>query len=151
MARAGLTGSRPGIARRAAFRTPRGRVRAVDQDGSVQVDQGALQGAVDGLLEDTTDAVATSYGETLIPLVERAQQLSPVDTGRLRDSWSLSYDQAGAVLLARVGNSAPYALYVRQGRSFRVARDLLWQPGQEAAEDLAGQISEFMTSVVGGR
>lgn len=68
------------------------------------------------LLATPDGPVGTFLARTALRVANRAKQLAPVDTGRLRSSirWSILVDRAG--LLALVGSDAEYALYAHEGR-----------------------------------
>lgn len=57
-------------------------------------------------------AVRNFLGKSALVIERRAKELTPVDTGRLRASFSHSLDAAQVPLWARVGSSVKYAPFV---------------------------------------
>ena len=121
----------------------------------IPLDAGLTAGDVAGnlvILQDNTEYVASAMDRALAEaldeigemVVQRARELCPVDTGRLRNSIThrmggggFSFPGMGAAVgkEVTVGSNVEYAAYVELGTSRTDAQPFLWP----AAEDYAGE------------
>lgn len=97
-------------------------------DVRVVIDRAALA----ELLTGPNGAVAKEITRRTIRVHNRAKQLCPVDTGRLRSSISWRIDRVGGQAVGVVGTNVNYAPFVELGTRRMSARPFL-RPALDAA------------------
>lgn len=137
----------------------------------VPMDAGLTAGDVAGILtirEDNTEYIAGAVHRALAEALDeigqriqrRAQELCPVDTGRLRNSITYRLGGAGGHfgfpgagesvgsgdLQISVGSDVPYATYVEEGTRYMAARPFL----RPAAVSHTGEYREIVRRHLGG-
>lgn len=80
---------------------------------------------VDEMLKGPTGEVALYLAKVCVQIAGQAQELCPVDTGRLRASirWMISVDEGS--LVGYVGSDVDYTIYVELGTMYMNAEPFL--------------------------
>lgn len=137
------------VSARAAWRTvgisttKRGRTSDL-----IQVDNTQLRETLDAMLEALGPAVAASINKHLVPVAQAAFEGWPglpapmglVRTGLSKSLLALEIgiSAEGDELTASLINRAPYALFIDRGA---IVRELIWNPGRDAADPMADEIA----------
>ncbi len=92
------------------------------------------------LIERAGPVVAAAINRWLVPVAQIAFDKWPVRTGLSKSQLSLNIEVAadGLSISAQLMNTAPYAAGIRDGET---ARELIFEPGLEAARRMAQDIA----------
>ena len=140
------------VAARAAWKTA-GLTRTIRgrRTDAIQVDGSALQATLDAFLRAVGPAVADSINRHFVPVAMAAFDQWPAPppgppkrTGLSKSLLALeiSISADGTELAAALVDRAPYALFIRRGAT---VRELIWNPGRDAAEPIADDILGALT------
>ena len=105
----------------------------------VSVDPG-IQHVVLGLMDSAAPILARSFQRRLVPVAEAAFDKWPVQTGLSKSLIGLEFTvDAFGRFKASFVNRTPYALFIRQGQT---VKDLVWTPGERAADMIAQEAAK---------
>jgi hypothetical protein len=95
------------------------------------------------LIEQAFPAIAAAFNRHLVPVAERAFGEWPVLTGLSKSLLSLDfvYDE-DTTISGTIRCTAPYTFFIYKGKA---ARDLVFTPGERAADQMARELADNLS------
>lgn len=113
----------------------------------ISCDTSKLENQIKSLLKDIDKVAEEAVKESCTDIKEDAKRLCPVDSGRLRDSISDSYESKSNEYTGYVYTDVPYAPYVEHGTLTKAPNPFMYPAYKENEEFIRQRIIDAINKM----